>query len=142
MKTSDQEQRIKQAIQELHDKGSGDFQSLLREVGQRKIELNLPQMVAARSPAKTLMLEWGRGTGKTTMYGYRWSQILTEMPRSTGLLIGPTYQAILTRIVPSSGAGTGDVWHLSGSALFHRPAATPFLAQQLGKCLPAASQIR
>lgn len=96
-------ERIKAEIRRLHDRGSGDFQTLLRQVEkkQRQIQLNLPQMVAAFSRAPALFLEWGRGTGKTTMYGYRWSQILSEMPRSTGLLIGPTYQAILTRIVPS-----------------------------------------
>lgn len=68
---------------------------------QKKVELTLPQIVAGLAQQKTLILEWGRGAGKTTIRGYRWSQILREMPRSTGMHIGPSYQFILTRIVPS-----------------------------------------
>ena len=46
-------------------------------------------------------LEWGRGTGKTTWLGDRIRRIVFGMPRSNNLLIGPTYQAILTKILPS-----------------------------------------
>lgn len=53
------------------------------------------------SKAKILALEWGRGTGKTTFSGKRWSDYLRELPRSTGLFVGSTYQDILTRILPS-----------------------------------------
>lgn len=102
MKKSENEE-IKAAIENLHKRGSGDFQTLYRQVEKRrkKVTLNLPQMVAAMSKARFLFLEWGRGTGKTTMRGYRWGKIVQEMPRSTGLFIGPSYQFILTRIVPS-----------------------------------------
>lgn len=94
---------IKNAIARLHDRNSNDFQSLLKQVEEhhRRINLNMPQLIATLSTAPTLVLEWGRGTGKTTLRGYRWSEIGKQMPRSTGLFIGPTYQAILTRIVPS-----------------------------------------
>ena len=98
-----QESKIKAAIEQLHEKGSGDFQTLLRQAEKRRkqVQLNLPQLTASMSGASTLLLEWGRGTGKTTMRGIRWLRMLQEMPRSTGLFIGPTYQFILTRIVPS-----------------------------------------
>ncbi len=98
-----QEQQIKKAISKLHNRNSGDYESLLRQVEQKrkKVQLNLPQLTAALSVAPILLLEWGRGTGKTTMRGIRWLRMLQEMPRSTGLFIGPTYQFILTRIVPS-----------------------------------------
>lgn len=87
----------------MHKKGNGDFQSLLRQVEQKRrvVKLNIPQLVASMSRAATLILEWGRGTGKTTIYGDRILKIISQMPRCTGLFIGPTYQAILTRIVPS-----------------------------------------
>lgn len=102
-KSQTQKQQIKAAIERLHDRSSGDFQTLLRQVEkrQRKIELNIPQAVAAIATQKELYLEWGRGTGKTTFRGFRWSERLRQMPRSTGLFIGPSYQFILTRILPS-----------------------------------------
>jgi len=98
-----QDELIKQEIERLHERSSGDFQTLLRQVEKhrRKVELNLPQMVATLAETSQLYLEWGRGTGKTTIRGDRWSRILSEMPRSTGLFIGPSYQFILTRIIPS-----------------------------------------
>lgn len=94
---------IKAAIDRLHARNSGDFESLLRQVEhrRRKIELNVPQLIAAVSKQMTKILEWARGTGKTTFRGFDWTEKLREMPRSTGLFIGPTYQMILTRIVPS-----------------------------------------
>jgi len=101
--SQNQSDLIKQRIKELHDRGSGDFQTLFRQVkkNQKVIQLNVPQMVTAMARQKTVVAEMGRGTGKTTGRGERWSRILKEMPRSTGLFIGPSYQAILTRIVPS-----------------------------------------
>lgn len=103
MQHSDLRVEVKKAISRLHEKNGSDYESLMREVDgrHRNIILNPAQLVATISRAKTLILEWGRGAGKTTLRGARWSRILREMPRSTGLFIGPTYQAILTRIVPS-----------------------------------------
>ncbi len=94
---------LKTQIKRLNDSGSGDYETLLRQVQKHEhvVPLNLPQYRAAISQAKELYLEWGRGTGKTTFRGFHWSSILKELPRSTGLFIGPSYQFILTRIVPS-----------------------------------------
>lgn len=98
-----QQQELKDQIQRLHKRNSGDFQTLLRQTQKHRkvVPLNRPQYVAATTRVKEKYLEWGRGTGKTTFRGFHWSEILREMPRSTGLFIGPTYQFILTRIVPS-----------------------------------------
>lgn len=106
MKTSAQQQhkdQIKAEIDRLHSKGSGDYQSLMRQIkNNRKIlSLNLPQLIASRYYKKLKVLEWGRGTGKTTYRGKHWSDILREMPRSTGLFVAPSYQFALTRIIPS-----------------------------------------
>lgn len=94
---------VRDAIARIHEKGSGDYQSLMRQVKERhrKVTLNIPQAMAALSTAIMLFLEWGRGTGKTTFYGYRYSKLLEQMPRSSGLLIGPSYTFLLTRIIPS-----------------------------------------
>lgn len=101
--TPNQENELKTEIKRLHEKKGGDFESLLKQVEKHRkiVPLNLPQYIAAISPAKTKILEWGRGTGKTTYRGVHWSNIMSEMPRSTGLFIGPSYQFILTRIIPS-----------------------------------------
>lgn len=95
--------QIQEAIEDLHRRESGDHQTLRRQVAQahRKIQYNVPQLIASLATQKELYLEWGRGTGKTTFIGDRIRRCTIGMPRSTGLLIGPTYQAILTRIVPS-----------------------------------------
>ena len=95
--------QIKNAIQNLHDKGKGDYETLLRQVqtAHRKIELNEFQVYSMISQSKYLVIVVGRGGGKTTGIGERSSRILETMPRSTGLLILPSYQAGLTRIIPS-----------------------------------------
>lgn len=96
-------EQIKLAIANLHDNDKSDYETLIRQVDNhyKKVTLNLPQMMASMSKAKMLMLEWGRGTGKTTMRGIRWNKMLKEMPRSTGLFIGPSYTFLLSRIIPS-----------------------------------------
>lgn len=96
-------EQIRSAISRLHERESSDYESLLSQVENRRREvvLNLPQMMASICRTPMLLLEWGRGTGKTTMRGARWSNKLRLMPRSTGLLIGPSYQFLLTRILPS-----------------------------------------
>lgn len=66
-----------------------------------RVQLNLPQVYAVSASQPLQFLEWGRGTGKTTIMGYDYAEIVREMPRGTGLLIGPSYQFLLTRIIPS-----------------------------------------
>lgn len=97
------EKEIKAQIDRLHEQNSGDFQTLLRQIEKkrRRVQLNLPQVFSAMATAPLQILEWARGTGKTTNYAYHISEIGREMPRSTGLFVGPSYQYILTRILPS-----------------------------------------
>ena len=63
---------IKQEIERIQD--SGDFESLMRQVDDhyREIRYNSSQMIAILAtgalPIKELDLEWGRGTGKTTVF--------------------------------------------------------------------------
>lgn len=101
--TKNLKQELQQEINRLHRRGSGDYQSLMRQVKEKRqhIKLNLPQAIASKYYKKLKVLEWGRGTGKTTYRGKHWSDILREMPRSTGLFIAPSYQFALTRILPS-----------------------------------------
>lgn len=66
-----------------------------------KVQLNYPQLIAAMSPQKQKYLEWGRGTGKTTYYGFDFSQLLKQMPRASFALVGSTYSQILSRFLPA-----------------------------------------
>ena len=68
-----------------------------------QIKFNIPQMMAVREQdkVKELYLEWGRGTGKTTQMAYGISKLITELPRSVGAMVAPSYKMILTHIIPS-----------------------------------------
>lgn len=96
-------QQIRDKIAETRKKETGDYETLLRQVDQahKKINLNLPQTVAYTSQALIKVLEWGRGTGKTTYRGAHWNAILREMPRSTGVIPAATYKDMLSHIIPS-----------------------------------------
>lgn len=102
-----QSKAINLAIERLHNRSSGDYQSLLRQVKkhQRIIKLNVPQVMASQSIAPLLYLQWGRRGGKTTIRGLRYSEINEQMPRSSGAFVGKSYKQILTSILPSVKAG-------------------------------------
>lgn len=70
-----------------------------------KITYNLPQLVASQAFQPEINLEWGRGTGKTTYSGRHLTDLVVQMPRSSGIIVGETYQQILTRTLPSTIAG-------------------------------------
>jgi hypothetical protein len=95
------EAKLKAAIQELHAREGGNYQQLLAQSTPRLLELNIPQVVAAYTPQALQVLEWGRGTGKTTTLARKVYECVTKMPRSIGLFIMPNYQFGLTRIIPS-----------------------------------------
>ena len=92
-------------IMKLHRTGSKDWQSLSKQVikNYKPLAYNFPQMFAAMATKKFpwIFLEWARGTGKTTFLGHHTRECVSQMPRSNGMLIGPSYQKILTQILPS-----------------------------------------
>jgi len=69
---------------------------------QKSITLNVPQMIFATSKKKETYLELGRGTGKSTIIGWRMKDIVNFMPRSKTGIVGESYQQILTRTLPST----------------------------------------
>jgi hypothetical protein len=71
------------------------------------ITYNIAQMMLriALPLYKTIHLEWGRGTGKSTALGGVIKRIILDMPRSSTMLIGESYQQILTRTLPSTVLG-------------------------------------
>lgn len=99
---------IQSAIDRLHQKGSGDWQSLMRQVDAKpkRITYNLAQkmslMIADHCPSvNNLDLEWGRGTGKTTVLAALARRIVRDMPRGAYQWEVPTYQKFLTEIIPA-----------------------------------------
>ena len=106
MKRLTQSELIKKEIDRLHKKGSGDWQTLTRQVSKSytPITLNIAQIMAALAAdrCKELYLEGGRGSGKSTLISERIKRCVKEMPRSSGNLIGQTYKQILTRTLPAT----------------------------------------
>lgn len=70
-----------------------------------KLTYNLAQIFVVFVFQKFLVLEWGRGTGKSTIIAKRIIDCVHQMPRSTGLLVAETYAQIKTRTLPSTIAG-------------------------------------
>lgn len=54
---------------------------------------------------KTIILEWARGTGKSTILGWFIKEAVKQMPKATGVLVGETYSQILSRTLPSTKQG-------------------------------------
>jgi hypothetical protein len=86
---------------------------------QNLIQLNAPQYTAIYQAGKkvhnpkngllefikTIVLEWARGTGKSTILGWFIKEAVIQMPRATGIIVGETYLQILSRTLPSTKEG-------------------------------------
>jgi len=59
-------------------------------------------VVTALPLYQKIRLEWGRGTGKSTILGKVIKMLVVDMPRGSFTLIGESYQQILTRTLPST----------------------------------------
>lgn len=84
-----------------------------------EIELNLAQLATIHLSSKkvlnpvtllwiyikTIVLEWARGAGKSTILGWFVKEAVKQMPKATGIIVGETYQQILSRTLPSTKAG-------------------------------------
>ncbi len=96
---------IRAEIERLHKRGSSDWQTLLRQVNDeyRPLIYNLAQVFAVCIPptCKELDLEWGRGTGKTTVAAHFAREVAQDLPRGVFQWIVPTYRKFLTEIIPA-----------------------------------------
>ena len=99
---------IRAEIERLHARNSGNWQSLMSQVDAeyKDIRYNTAQMVArligkAFPKVKHLDLEWGRGTGKTTVFAAFARDIARDLPRGVFQWEVPTYQKFLTEIIPA-----------------------------------------
>lgn len=75
------------------------------EVSIKEIEYNIAQLLFVLSPQKIRILEWGRGTGKSTILARYIYDCVVQLPRSTGVMVAETYAQIKTRTLPSTIAG-------------------------------------
>jgi len=71
----------------------------------KQIEYNFAQLLFIVSLAKIKILEWGRGTGKSTILARFIIDCVTQMPRSSGALVASSYSQIKERTLPSTIAG-------------------------------------
>ena len=69
---------------------------------KKTIHLNLAQIVAIMSKIKIKYLEWGRGTGKSTILAYFMLMMVKWMPRATFILVGGTYAQVLSNTLKST----------------------------------------
>jgi hypothetical protein len=70
----------------------------------KRILLNLAQMLAVTSRQPTKVLEWGRGTGKSTVLAWFILSMVRGMPRGKFYLTGTTFKAMLGDTLPSTKA--------------------------------------
>lgn len=99
---------IRSKIESLHKKGGRDWQTLLRQVDDHYVTIryNTAQTLAlligdALPTVRQLDLEWGRGTGKTTILAAFARRIAADLPRGCYQWEVPTYQKFLTEIIPA-----------------------------------------
>ncbi len=71
----------------------------------RILNLNLPQLLAVHSTQRKKWLEWGRGTGKSTVLGWFIKELVSTMPRSKGALAGASFKQMLGETLPSTVEG-------------------------------------
>ena len=75
--------------------------SFIPEAPDSHRHLNVPQLRAMAIDAPTQMHVWGRRTGKTEGPGGAFTaRRVHDMPRANGILIGTTYEQLLTRTIP------------------------------------------
>jgi len=71
------------------------------EIPTKQLYLNIPQILVQLINAIITICIWGRGTGKSEGVIAPWLiERVFAMPRSKGILIGPTYQHILSNTLP------------------------------------------
>ena len=70
----------------------------------KPLSLNVPQLRFAATQPKESVQIWGRATGKSTIIAWLMHMIVKTMPRAAWTITGATYQAILTRTLPSTRA--------------------------------------
>lgn len=81
----------------------------MKKTNVKIVLLNPAQLIAIEAnrvgKKKYIYLEWGRGSGKSTILGWYLKECIRQMPRSTGVVVGETYQQMLSRTLPATKEG-------------------------------------
>lgn len=83
-----------------------------------EITYNLAQLAFIIKRVLITILEWGRGTGKSTILARAIIDNVTQLPRSTGVLVAETYAQIKTRTLPSTIQGLEQHGYIKGVHFF------------------------
>lgn len=70
-----------------------------------KLVYNIAQFIFLLAYQRIKILEWGRGTGKSTILAKDILDKVLALPRSTGVMVAETYAQIKTRTLPSTISG-------------------------------------
>lgn len=95
------------------------------ELLNKELSLNVPQLRFAATQPKESVQCWGRATGKSTIIAWLMHMVVKTMPRSAWTITGATYQAILTRTLPSTRASLERLGYYHGVHYFIGKKAPP-----------------
>lgn len=120
-----QEELIKIEIERLHyhNRGNAAVSELIKQIEKnyKPLVFNPLQMtirIMREMGITDLTVEAGRGAGKSTAIADWSADVVYNMPRSNNLLIGETYQQILTRTLPSTILGWENLGLFQGLHYF------------------------
>lgn len=65
-------------------------------------KLNIPQLTVFRAKQRVKVMEFGRGTGKSAELSCEIIDLAHDMPRGLFVIVGETFQQILTRTLPGT----------------------------------------
>jgi len=82
------------------------------------LQYNIAQLLFLIAVQRIRILEWGRGTGKSTVLAKAIIDCVEQMPRSTGVMPAATYAQILTRTLPSTIAGLEKLGYIKDQHYF------------------------
>jgi hypothetical protein len=88
---------------------------------RKDLLLNPMQLILEMAPQRIRAVQCGRGGGKSTGAAIDIKNTLYDMPLSKNFTLSETYQAALTRTLPSTVKALGFLGFKKGPALFHRP---------------------
>lgn len=87
----------------------------IRRMEQKPIHFNVPQLRASLVDAPISWNVMGRGTGKTEgILAPKSTRLVTGLPRATILIVGATFQQILTRTLPPLILGWERLGYIEG----------------------------
>lgn len=75
-----------------------------KRLNNNKIDItyNIPQLSLKLAKQRIKVMEWGRGTGKSTALADEMDDLAHDMPRGLFVIVGDTFMQILTKTLPGT----------------------------------------